>query len=276
MLGEEHPATATSYNNLAVNLNAQGKYAEAAPLLPESAGHLPQGAGRGTPRTATSYNNLAGNLNAQGKYAEAAPLYQKALAICRKVLGEEHPATATSYNNLAINLKAQGQYAEAEKNFAKGAEIFERARLRVAGGGLERAAFASERSPLPRLAAVLARNGKPAAAWDRFEQNVGRGAWDDLSARLQRDPAERAKQNEIVAQLKRLDLLIQQTIKPKDTPELQKEREKLLTQQRELHDKLAQLTVELEKKYGPIAGQIFDRASDSASVAGRRRTHGLD
>ena len=31
-LGEDHPDTATSYNNLAVNLHAQGKYAEAEPL----------------------------------------------------------------------------------------------------------------------------------------------------------------------------------------------------------------------------------------------------
>lgn len=30
LLGEEHPETARSYNNLAANLNALGKYAEAA------------------------------------------------------------------------------------------------------------------------------------------------------------------------------------------------------------------------------------------------------
>ncbi|MEW8659886.1 MAG: TIR domain-containing protein, partial [Candidatus Thiodiazotropha endolucinida] len=32
VLGEEHPSTATSYNNVATNLNAQGRYAEAEPL----------------------------------------------------------------------------------------------------------------------------------------------------------------------------------------------------------------------------------------------------
>jgi tetratricopeptide (TPR) repeat protein len=31
-LGEEHPHTARSYHNVAFNLNAQGKYAEAGPL----------------------------------------------------------------------------------------------------------------------------------------------------------------------------------------------------------------------------------------------------
>ena len=33
MLGEDHPETAQGYNNLASNLHAQGKYAEAEPLF---------------------------------------------------------------------------------------------------------------------------------------------------------------------------------------------------------------------------------------------------
>lgn len=33
VLGEEHPSTAASYNNVASNLNAQGKYEQAEPLL---------------------------------------------------------------------------------------------------------------------------------------------------------------------------------------------------------------------------------------------------
>ena len=36
-LGEEHPDTAASYNNLAYNLNAQGRYAEAETALPQGA-----------------------------------------------------------------------------------------------------------------------------------------------------------------------------------------------------------------------------------------------
>jgi tetratricopeptide (TPR) repeat protein len=35
-LGEEHPSTATTYNNVAGNLSAQGKYAEAGPLYREA------------------------------------------------------------------------------------------------------------------------------------------------------------------------------------------------------------------------------------------------
>src|SRR5262249_53151469 len=155
----------------------------------------------------------------------------------RKVLGEEHPLTALSYDNLAYNLMAQGKYLEAEENWSKAAEILAKARLRAASSGLERAT-ATISFPLPALATILARNGKPALAWERFEQSIGRGPWDDMSTRLRRDSAERGKQNDLVARLNRLDLLIQQTIKPQDTPELRKEREALLTQRRELGDKL--------------------------------------
>ena len=38
ILGEDHPDTATSYNNLAVTLQAQGKYAEAEAMLRKALG----------------------------------------------------------------------------------------------------------------------------------------------------------------------------------------------------------------------------------------------
>jgi CHAT domain-containing protein len=123
VLGEDHPATATSYNNVAGNLQEQGKYAEAGPLFHKALDIQRKLLGEDHPDTATSYNNVAGNLNAQGKHAEAEPLFQKALDIRRQVLGEDHPATATSYNNVALNLNAQGKYAEAGPLFQKALDI---------------------------------------------------------------------------------------------------------------------------------------------------------
>ena len=123
MLGEDHPDTATSYNNVAVNLNAQGKSAEAEPLYQKALEIRRKVLGEDHPDTASSYNNVAFNLNAQGKSAEAEPLYRKALAICRKVLGEDHPDTATSYNNVAANLNAQGKSAEAERSSGKRSQL---------------------------------------------------------------------------------------------------------------------------------------------------------
>ena len=81
MLGEGHPDTATSYNNLAANLQAQGKYADAEPLFRTALEIRRRVLGEGHPDTAPGYNNLAANLHAQGKHAEAEPLFRTALEI---------------------------------------------------------------------------------------------------------------------------------------------------------------------------------------------------
>src|SRR5262245_60197812 len=70
ILGEGHPDTATSYNNLANILHAQGKPAEAEAMHRRALAIRLKALGEGHPDTAASYNNLALTLNDQGKYAE--------------------------------------------------------------------------------------------------------------------------------------------------------------------------------------------------------------
>jgi tetratricopeptide (TPR) repeat protein len=111
VLGEEHPDTASSYNNVAFTLVAQGKYAEAQPLCEKSLAIYRRTLGDRHTDTSRGYNNVAANLNRQGKYAEAQPLYQKALAIWRDLEGEFHVDTAQCYVNVAGNLHAQGKHA---------------------------------------------------------------------------------------------------------------------------------------------------------------------
>ena len=123
VLGEEHPHTATSCNNLAMNLNEQGKYADAAPLLQKALDIRKRLLGEDHPDTATSYNDVAYNLDDQGKYVRALPLLQKGLKIRRRILGEDHLDTATSYNNVAYNLDAQSRYAEAQPFHQKALDI---------------------------------------------------------------------------------------------------------------------------------------------------------
>jgi CHAT domain-containing protein/Tfp pilus assembly protein PilF len=107
-----------------MNLDAQGKHAEAEPLDRTALAIFRKVLGEEHPDTALSYNNVAYNLNAQGKHAEAEPLFRTALAIRRKVRGEEHPDTALFYNNVAMNLHAQGKYAEAEPLLRQALAIF--------------------------------------------------------------------------------------------------------------------------------------------------------
>jgi Flp pilus assembly protein TadD len=113
-LGEDHPDTSTSANNVAYLLDAQGKHAEAEPLFRKDLAFCLKVLGPDHPDTARSYNNLARNLDGRSKYAEAEPLLRKALAIFLETLGENHPHSAQLTNNLAFNLDAQGKSAEAE------------------------------------------------------------------------------------------------------------------------------------------------------------------
>jgi tetratricopeptide (TPR) repeat protein len=123
VLGEEHPHTARSYNNVAANLNAQGKYAAAGPLYQKALDIRRKVLGEEHPDTAVIYNNVAFNLQSEGRYVEAGPPYQKALDIWRKALGEDHPATGRGYNNVAGNLQSQGKHAEAGPLFHKALDI---------------------------------------------------------------------------------------------------------------------------------------------------------
>ena len=55
VLGEDHPDTAASYRTLAYNLNAQGKYAAAEPLIQKALAIQLKVLGEDHPDTATSY-----------------------------------------------------------------------------------------------------------------------------------------------------------------------------------------------------------------------------
>ncbi|HEY7326073.1 MAG TPA: tetratricopeptide repeat protein [Gemmataceae bacterium] len=259
VLGEGHPKTALSYNNVAYNLQAQGKYQEAEEGYRKALTIYRKLLGEEHPDTARSCNNLAVNLNTQGKYNEAEEDLRKALAIFRKVLGEENPNTAKSNNNLAANLYAQGEYKAAERFFLCGADTFAKVRLHVAATGLERAVITSKHSPLLWLAAVLARNGKPDNAWQRFEESLARGTWDDLTARLRCPQAERDKQAQITARVDQLNQLIDKINAAKLTNDQTKQREELLSQLRQAYDELATFTRQLEEKFGPVGGQVSPR-----------------
>jgi CHAT domain-containing protein/Tfp pilus assembly protein PilF len=113
VVGEQHPYTALSYNNVAVCLLYQGKHVEALSLHRRALAIHLELLGEQHPETAGSYNNIAVCLKRQGKPGEALPLYQRALAIFLEVHGEHHPRTADSYSNMAACLNSEGRYGEA-------------------------------------------------------------------------------------------------------------------------------------------------------------------
>ncbi|MFI5457788.1 MAG: tetratricopeptide repeat protein [Isosphaerales bacterium] len=171
-------------------------------------------------QSAQTLYEQAETLFAQGKHAEAHPLFQKALEINRRLLTDEHPYTAACYNKLASNLNAQRKYAQARDRWLRAVKSLDAARLRIAFTGLERA-DGSKESVRPALAAVLARLGQPAEAWQPLEEDLGRGLLDELAARQDRrlSPAERARLRELTAALERLDRLVE--TRPKDLDQAQ-------------------------------------------------------
>ncbi len=248
--------SATTMTEQAGPLVAQGKYAQAQPLLEKALKIRRRLLTDDHPDTATSYNNLAYNLAAQGKFAQAQPLYEKALEINRRLLTDAHPKTAASYNEVADALNAQGKYSEAQDRWLHAVKSLDAARLRVAFAGLERAG--SARSVRPSLAAVLARLGQPAEAWQPLEEDLGRGLLDELAARSDRRlvPGERARLRDLTAALERLDNLVKATPQGLDEG-AQRERFAELKRQRDLASiALGEFQTKLVQEYGPLAGQV--------------------
>ncbi len=76
---------ATSFNNLALLYDAQGKYAEAEPLYKRSLAILLKALGPDHPNVATSLENYAALLRKLNRAAEAEPMEARAKAIRGKL-----------------------------------------------------------------------------------------------------------------------------------------------------------------------------------------------
>ncbi|MBN8560827.1 MAG: tetratricopeptide repeat protein [Leptolyngbya sp. UWPOB_LEPTO1] len=151
LLGEQHPAVATSLNNVAGLYRSQGRYEEAEPLYIQALELMRTLLGEQHPAVATSLNNLALLYKSQGRYEEAEPLYIQALELRRSLLGEQHPAVATSLNNLALLYESQGRYELAEPLYIQAFQIDQQAL------GQEHPDFAIDLSNLAGLYTTLER-----------------------------------------------------------------------------------------------------------------------
>jgi tetratricopeptide (TPR) repeat protein len=256
LLTDDHPQTASICNSLAVNLTNQGKYAQAQPLFEKALEIRRRLLSDDHPETARSYDNLAANLAAQGKYAQADPPYEKAMEIRHRLLTDDHPDTARSYGNLAANLAAQGKFREAQDLWHTAAKSLDKARLQIAFGGLERAGRV--KSMRPALAAVLARLGQPAEAWQALEEDLGRGLLDELAARQdgRLTPAQRARLRELTTALERLDKLVGSTPKGLDQAERAKRYEDLKRRRELASIALGEFQTKLVQDHDALAGPV--------------------
>jgi len=113
-------------SNLAGQLEAQGRTAEALELKKETLVLLTELYGPEHPIVATVRNNIAITLHRMGEYEAAEPLYREALEIQERVLGIDNSGTADSLTNLGRLLMDQDRYQEAEPYIRRAAAIRQR------------------------------------------------------------------------------------------------------------------------------------------------------
>ncbi|MCX4097781.1 tetratricopeptide repeat protein [Nocardia sp. alder85J] len=113
VLGDDHPGTLTSRNNLAGAYYAAGDLGRAIPLYERTLTDQVRVLGDDHPATLTSRNNLAYAYESAGDLGRAIPLYERTLTDRARVLGDDHPATLTSRNNLAGAYQAAGDLGRA-------------------------------------------------------------------------------------------------------------------------------------------------------------------
>ncbi|MBT8421370.1 MAG: tetratricopeptide repeat protein [Gammaproteobacteria bacterium] len=118
-LGNEHPNTLVSINNLASLHSLQGRFDAAEPLLKRALKTSKKVLGEEHPNTLTSINALAFLYEARGRHDAAEPLLARILEIRERTLGNGHADTRRSVDNLANLYLAQGRYREAEALHAR-------------------------------------------------------------------------------------------------------------------------------------------------------------
>lgn len=126
VLGQEHPDTATAYNNIGGVYYAMGDYPQALIYYQQALTICEKVLGKEHIDTATPYNNIGGIYHAIGDYAQALVYHQKALIIREKVFGKNHFNTAISYNNIGEVYRDMNDYLQALEYYQQACTIFEK------------------------------------------------------------------------------------------------------------------------------------------------------
>jgi tetratricopeptide (TPR) repeat protein len=113
ILGQDHPDTLTSLDDLAETYHDLGKLSEAAEMHEQVLEKRKKVLGEDHPDTLTSMDNVAELYGRLGRLDEAAEIEGQALQKSRKSRGEDHPDTLTSMNNMAMTFRELGKLREA-------------------------------------------------------------------------------------------------------------------------------------------------------------------
>jgi tetratricopeptide (TPR) repeat protein/tRNA A-37 threonylcarbamoyl transferase component Bud32 len=112
-LGEDHPDTLKSMNNLAMAYQDLGRFDQAIPLIETTLEKRRTKLGANHSDTIESMNDLAVAYWQSGHVKKAIPLFEATLEKVRTSLGEDHTDTLTIMDNLAVACAADGLHDRA-------------------------------------------------------------------------------------------------------------------------------------------------------------------
>jgi tetratricopeptide (TPR) repeat protein len=108
-------AEATDLNKRAMQCLAQGRHAQAEPLLRRALAIQEKDFGSNHPVTALNLGPLANLCAAQGHYAQAESFYKRALATQEGAFGPDHPKVAMILENMARLYRKIGRAEDAQR-----------------------------------------------------------------------------------------------------------------------------------------------------------------
>ena len=123
ILGEDHPETLISMNDLAYLLLSDERDRDAEELFDDALERHRRVLGDYHPFTLTVLNNLAALLQGQGRIEEAEPLLVVGLRASRAVHGDVHETTMSLLNGLASIYLEQELFADAEETYLEALEL---------------------------------------------------------------------------------------------------------------------------------------------------------
>lgn len=126
LLGDEHPDTLHTTNNLANLLAQQDRLEEAEALYVHVLSVRRRLLGADAAETLVTQNDLAMLQLVQGRFDEARALLEDALAVSRRALGDAHPDTIVALNNLALAHMNRGDAPAAEPLLREALEAAQR------------------------------------------------------------------------------------------------------------------------------------------------------